>query len=140
MLDAVTKLDLPFILENALIDSREDYVKLQKDQLMHGLNSEDEPIGQYRSPEYAAQKNAQNSLPGLGIPDLRLEGGFHAGIFADPRSEGIVVDSTDSKSFDLMAKYSEKIFTLGPTRLPVFTEIVQPKVMEQVINGINKGA
>lgn len=140
MLEAATKLDIPYIIESSLIDSRDEYVKLQKDQMFHGLNSEDSPIGQYKSPVYAAQKNLQNPTPGFGIPDLRLKGDFYAGIFADPRSEGIVVDSADFKSGDLMAKFSDKIFTLGPTRLPMFNEIVRPKVIEQVINGLNHGA
>lgn len=139
MLDAALKLDLPFIFESALIDSREDYVRLQKDQMFHGLNSDDAPIGQYKSPLYAAQKNAQNPTPGFGIPDLRLKGDFYSGIFADARAEGIVVDSADYKSSDLMAKFSERIFTLGPVRLPIYNEIAQPKVIEGVVNGLNRG-
>lgn len=138
MLDAALKLDLQFIFESALVDSREDYVRLQKDQMFHGLNSDDAPIGQYKSPLYAAQKNAQNPTPGFGIPDLRLTGEFYSGIFADPRAEGIVVDSADFKSSDLMAKFSERIFTLGPVRLPIFNEIVQPKVINAVVNGLNR--
>ncbi len=139
MLESALKIDLPLIFEVALIDSEQDYVKLQKDQMFHGLNSDDAPIGQYKNPLYAARKNTQNPTPGFGIPDLRLTGEFYAGIFADPRSEGIVVDSLDYKADELMAKYSDKIFTLGPTRLPVFNQIVQPKIIEGTVNALNRG-
>lgn len=137
MLESVQRLDIPFILESALVDSQTDYVRLQKDQMFHGLNSDERPIGQYKSPAYAAKKQAQNPTPGYGIPDLRLHGDFYAGIFADARSEGIVVDSADSKTDQLLSKYSDRIFTLGDTRLISFIGVVKPKVLQAVENGLN---
>lgn len=138
MLNSAKKVDLRFLLENALVDSQADYVKLQKDQMLHGLNRDNEKIGIYKSAAYADYKFEKNSLAGKGTPDLKLTGAFYSGIFADARSEGIVVDSLDSKTDDLLHKYSEKIFGLGPVRIVAFRSVVHPKVINQTVNTLNK--
>lgn len=139
MLQAAEKIDLQFIIESSLIDSQEDYVKLQKDQMMNGLNVYDEKIGRYRSTDYATKKYAQSSLAGFGNVDLRLKGPFQSAIFADVRSDIIVIDSLDAKTDDLLAKYSDKIFGLGPTRIPMFQAVVYPKLIQLTENALNRG-
>lgn len=138
MLQAVEKMDMQYLIESSLVDSQEDYVKLQKDQMLNGMNVNDEKIGRYKSNEYASKKYQQNSLAGFGNVDLRLHGPFHGGIFADVREDVIVVDSLDAKSEKLMAMYSDKIFGLGPTRIPMFQAVVHPRLLNSVEDAINK--
>lgn len=97
--------------------TKETLVNYNKDQLLHGLTSEGVTganLRGYRSYEYAVFKNAMNSLPEFGTPDLRLTGAFYSGIKAEISATEITMYSTDIKAPDLETKFT--IFIYGVNR------------------------
>lgn len=132
MLQSVLKIDLPQAVDNSFDATKKDYVGLQKDQMTLGLASDGEKIGKYQNEVYAAKKNAMNSKAGFGNVDLKLTGDFYSGIFADPRSEGIVVDSLDPKTEMLTEKYGEGIFTLADERKQTFANIAGQILVNEI--------
>ena len=135
---ALRRLDVQFELESALIDTDNDYVALQKDQMLHGLANDGAQIGKYRSDDYAQKKSSMNALPGYGNVDLRYTGDFQSGIFAEARSDGFVVDSLDQKSNMLMEKYGDRIFTLEDNHKQQYIDLLRPVLVENVVKSINQ--
>ena len=81
---------------------------------MHkGLNADGDPIGQYQSEIYAEMKHSMNPLPGFGVPDLKLTGAFYRATSVSVGSQTLKIDSSDSKSTELQAKYGKEIFGLN---------------------------
>jgi hypothetical protein len=73
-----------------------------------------EPLKFYSSLSYALEKNKINPLPGFGRPDLYLTGSFQRAMYVEVNSQSIKVWSRDSKTDDLIKKYSEDIFGMSP--------------------------
>jgi len=99
--------------ELALIDSSEDVVRLQKEQLFAGESSDDTPIfniktgSEYYSDSYARYKGKDHPI------DLKDKSNFYNGIYAKPESEGLLIYSDDQKTEKLVGDYGEEIFGLG---------------------------
>lgn len=138
LLTSVQRLDLPLLIENSLIETAADYIGLQKDQMLHGLNAKGKQIGRYRSESYARRKAAMNPLAGEGNVDLKDKGDFFSEIFTDVRSEEIVVDSADQKSAALQKKYGEDIFGLDSDSKNEYVKEVRPVFLEMVTDQLNK--
>jgi hypothetical protein len=67
----------------------------------------------YSSPLYAIDKSRLNPLPGLFHPDLYFTGDFYRGFYVTAGYTGIyTIDSSDSKTGKLEAKYGKEIFGL----------------------------
>jgi len=139
-LQAAQKLDLPFLIESTLMDQSRQYVKLQRDQLRHGLNSEGKRIGTYLNEQYADMKHELNPLAGYGNVDLILEGGFSGDLFLDVRQTSFLVESGDEKSQSLQEKYDEngKVLGLEDERKEEFVEYVRPIFVEAVAKDLSK--
>ena len=134
-LEAAQKIDLNYEIPLSLIESREDYLMLQKDQLAHGLRSDGEQIFNVKtgskkySPKYAKYKGKDEPI------DLRDKGDFYGGIFVKIEGiDSIVVDSADSKSGKLQENYGNEIFTLDDENQNAFNPIAQ----QNLILGIEK--
>ena len=138
LLTSVQKLDMEFLIENSLIETSENYKGLQKDQMIHGLNSKGTQIGKYRSPAYAQKKSSMNPLAGEGNVDLKLTGDFYSGIFTDVRSDGILVDSADQKSEALQQKYGETIFGLDDDNKQEYVNELRPVFFQMITEELNK--
>src|SRR5690242_4165836 len=95
MLGRFSQLNIPQAQELALYETREEYVKQQKEQMQAGEKSDGFIIGVYKSTAYAAKKT--NPIARAGYVDLRDKGDFYQGIFAQPGSDGMLVGSVDSK-------------------------------------------
>lgn len=81
---------------------------------MHkGLNADGEPIGKYQNETYAEMKHSMNPQPGFGVPDLKLAGAFYRATSVTVGGQSIKIDSSDSKSAELQAKYGKEIFGLN---------------------------
>ena len=85
---------------------------LNRDQLINGETYLGDDISpEYRSYNYAIEKNQLNSKPGLFTPDLKLTGSFHDSIIFEPfYMGGIAVggefSASDGKAPMLLSKYS----------------------------------
>ena len=111
MLQAAKELQVESLQQDAMNKSTDTYVDLQKDQLFEGILSDGGDI----VPEYSPLTKDIKRGKGQPIDRVTLKdtGEFHAGIYAEPGTDGLMVDSRDSKSNMLQEKYSEEIFGLS---------------------------
>jgi hypothetical protein len=125
-----------FVVEEAFNDTAPKFTEQQREQLERGLTADGETIRpRYQNAGYARMKQAMNSKPGLGNPDLKLTGSFHRQIFIDPRVDSgvIVVGSTDEKAEDLEEKYGGIIFGLGGEYKAVYVgQALRPSLLQAV--------
>lgn len=107
-----------------IIEDNLDFIAdLNTDQLERGVDGTGNNIEPtYRNPVYARLKQRLNSRPGLGIPDLKLTGSFHRKINAKLQGKVVTLDSTDSKTADLLAKYGDVILQLNEESVEVLRE------------------
>lgn len=137
-LEALRKIELPVEMEIALMDSREDYADLQREQLADGLRKDEQYIYNLEtgsdeySPSYARYKGKKGPI------DLRDTGSFYNDIVVDVRSEGLVIDSADSKSEMLQERYGEEIFGLGDDRKKEFLPVVRDRLIENMTKEMNR--
>lgn len=140
MLEAVKNINIVDFMILSLVDTADNYLEIQKDQLFHGIDS----TGSHLSPTYAwasyiKKKYTMNSLPGSGNPDLKLTGAFYQGFKADVNKLGITVYSTDEKAGMLEAKYGKTIYTLFEEWKDEYLLILSPMFLQNVIEAINQG-
>lgn len=118
---------------NAFLDTQDDYVDANLDQMAHGLNSEGEKIGKYAVEEYAIYKFEQNPLPGFGFVDLRLDGGLYGGAYASLRGNNITIQSIDPKNPNLEKKYGVVIWALSADYKTLYiNKNYRPALMKQL--------
>lgn len=116
-----------------LMDTSKDYLDLQRDQLLHGLNSDGDHIGVYASTDYAAMKERMNPLAG-GYVDLKLHGDFQDELTLRVMGEKkFIVYSQDAKNAELIRRYGAGIFLLSP-------EFLQRYRRETFMPELNKSA
>lgn len=106
--------DLHTDLVSAMASNKEEVVDANVDQIERGIAPDEGYIGKYRSDEYAKYKKSIGSKAPSGKVDLKLEGDFIGGIFANPVADGLSIDSTDYKTDKLEEKYDGRIFGLTP--------------------------
>ncbi len=135
LLNAALKIDLPYQVELSLIESSEEYVRLQNEQMARGERSDGKPIfnvktGSYTySPAYAKKKGKTKPI------DLHDKGDFYKETFIHVDGpDKVIVDSADSKSGMLQETYGDKIFGLNDESKIEFIPIAQ----QNLINGITK--
>lgn len=126
-------------VEDAFLQKRDILIKLQRVQMLMGERSDGQKIGKYNNIPYAIKKQSINPLAGFRAVDLRLTGAFHAGIFADVRSNSVVLDSADEKAGDLINKYGEEIFGLNDKNAAEFSKKhLQPTTVKNIKNKLLK--
>lgn len=111
--------------------TKEIIVIRQQEQMLQGLNAKGEKIGRYRNNKYARYKNEINPLPGLGVPDLKLKGGFFSGMQTNVTLETFTTDSVDEKSPQLKAKYGD-IFGLTDNSKTEYIQQLRPVFVERM--------
>ena len=99
-------------IRDAFLQTQEDYVELNLDQMLHGITSDGFVIGLYENEAYAIEKHIRNPLAGYGIVDLRDEGNFYAATYMSLNGNIISIQSADPKDPQLEKKYSTKIWGL----------------------------
>jgi hypothetical protein len=128
----IEAMNLDVVAHAAFEDSAIALADAGRSQLEHGLNRFAEILQPYKSPWYANIKHAKNPLPGLGVPDLKLTGAFHRGIYADVQGDRIVWGSRDEKSERLQKKY-DAIFGLNRDSKSAFIrEHLRPAFNRQI--------
>lgn len=87
-----------------------EILEINKEQLQEGKNSDNEPVGFYRSVGYALYKNKRNPKAGYGTVDLKDTGDFYRSFTLTINGNVYTISATDSKMPELVSKYSPKIF------------------------------
>ena len=115
-------------------ETQQDIIELNQDQLKSGeLKTSQRIRPKYRNPYYARKKNSQNPLPGLGTPDLHNTGEFYKGFTIRLQGDtGFDITSKDSKTPDLVSKYSPDIFGLTQQSKGEYGTIMQPKLVQRI--------
>jgi hypothetical protein len=84
------------------------------EEFTKGERPDGRKIGKYRSEEYADFKNQINPRAGFGYIDLMLSRSFVGNMFVRPFTRGSFrMDSTDSKTGNLLGKYGSDIMGLN---------------------------
>lgn len=134
LLQKFQALDTDEIINESLVETVPQFEETQRLQLMAGKTKSGDPIEPvYLSNKYAAAKNEMNSLPGLGVPDLRLTGAFYEGIDVEVGNDDLDIISKDSKGPQLENKYAD-IFGLGTDFKSDYLDILRPVVNEKISN------
>jgi hypothetical protein len=113
-------------------------VSVQRAQLISGLRSDDKNIFNVKTgsdeyaPGYAKKKGKRKPI------DLYDTGDFNRGVFADPRPEGILLDSGDNKSTMLQQKYGKGIFGFGTGALVDYKDAVNPVLKQLTEDALNR--
>lgn len=106
MLRRVQAMDLTDISRNVMAQSEESYADLQREQFLHGLDSQGNKIGEYKQEAYADLKYDMNKLAGYPFVDLKFTGSFYGKIEANVVGDNVVIESTDSKAEKIEEKYN----------------------------------
>lgn len=97
----VKQIDTGRLVDECMSELRPLVIDLNLFQLEQGLNADGKKFRRYKNKGYAAKKNAMNSLPGYGIPDLNVTGTFWKKFKASIRDNGIEWLSQDQVAFYL---------------------------------------
>lgn len=136
MLESVLKIDLPQAVDNSFDATKKDYVGLQKDQMFAGIRNDGEAInplhGRYTG--YAQRTIDIKRSKGQVFTHVTLKDkeDFYKGVFMDPRSEGLVVDSLDEKTDSLTAYYGDEIFGLADERKQTFANLAGQVLVKEI--------
>jgi len=124
LLDKVESLNLEEAIPQLIRDTDYSIEGYNEHQLLFGIKRDVKSpsdkgsiIGRYKNDSYASFKHMKNPDPGFGIPDLFLTGSFQKNMFVIPEGLGFEVDSFDSKTTELVAKYGQGIFGLTEENL-----------------------
>lgn len=95
------------LLKNAIQVHKDEAVEMNVDQLRRGIGIDGNKLTpEYTSPLYAAEKAAQNPLPGFGVPDLILRGDYTKGFEGKVINDEVLrIESTDFKEGFLPKRY-----------------------------------
>ena len=138
MMEAVQQLDVDSIIQDTLIETREQYTELQVQQMLQGKRSDGKNIFRIStgsdeySDAYAKKKGKKKPI------DLHDTGEFQFEIFMDPRDTEIFIDSADPKSGMLQKDYGEEIFGLDDQFQADYNQEGQNKMVDITTDQINK--
>lgn len=121
----------------AMGDTSENYIELQREQMVAGISSLGGKIGKYKSNKYAQMKFALSSVAGFGNVDLKLTGAFQDAMRADIDNIGFQVYSLDPKAASLEQRYGTIVFTLADDRKNIYIGDLWPVFeyrMERLLN------
>lgn len=135
LLQRALKVNLNYLIPLSLIDSSEEYVRLQQEQLAKGQRADGKPIFNIKtgssiySPGYAKKKGKSSPI------DLHDTGAFYSEIFIQvDDTVNARVDSLDSKSDTLQDRYTEQIFTLNDESKVKLVPICRDNLIKEVQN------
>lgn len=131
------KKNVKSLMSESVLDKKDDYTKLQKEQLKEGIRSDDAYIFNVKtksdeySPMYAKYK-------GKSFPiDLYDKGDFYSGIQIEESGKNFNVFSNDEKSESLQKRYGKQILGLGSEKKTEFINDVDPVFMNRVVTTLN---
>jgi hypothetical protein len=128
MLRRWKKLDIIQLTGEAIEQTREEAIRLNQDQLLHGEKADGTNLKPYRNLNYALKKNQMNPLPVFRVADARLTGELYKGMFVDIRSSTVVFDSTSPHATFMIERDGPTIFGLQPKNKELYAESYMPVV------------
>jgi hypothetical protein len=136
---ALSEIDVQQILVESVLENKQDFLDLQRQQLMDGARNDDAYIfnlktGKYfYSPNYAKYKGKDSPI------DLHDTGAFYAGLDIEDAGNGdLNVFSNDEKDELLTQTYGEQIFGLGSIAREQFLLDTQPIIIQNLTEQINQ--
>lgn len=120
----IKEIDKQKLLEQSAEKNGDVAVKMNKEQLLKGKDSNNEDLENYSDLLYAAYKQGLNPIPPFGTPDLKLTGAFHKGFYFNSINDRFIIDSKDVKRNRLAGKYSTDIFGLNKQNTNTFNVLV----------------
>lgn len=129
------KLDLASEASWVMLNNREAIVEYNREQLSEGIRSDLQQIRPvYVDQWYANMKQRMNNKPKNGTPDLKLTGSFYDGFVIKMQGYNkYSVTSIDSKTNDLVNKYTVSIFGFTPRSKQMIAEsIMQSALIERL--------
>lgn len=119
-------------------ETQDEFIKLNKEQLLQGEKSTGESLGFYKNRQYAIRKNQLNPLPGLGVKDYKLTGKYYAGIILKIEGGKIVMTSQDEKT-KWLEKGSDERFGLNDENKSLYVEqSLHPVLIKKILNELIK--
>lgn len=140
MINNVKGLNFKEILKDSFIDTESDAIRLQREQMLRGENSEGNKIGKYVNKTYSKKKAAMNPLAGAGNVDLKLTGEMQSKITFEVKDEEVVFFSADNTLTDmgdgkvefLVSFYGEVIFGLNLKSRQMYSPILQKAAIVRI--------
>lgn len=137
LLDRLDKVELKPIIILCLNQSKYEWLALNRGQLHDGqdnLGNLQNPL--YANEIYAEHKEAENPVPGLGIPDFFVKGDYYNSIQMVINESQYSI-ATYSAGVDYAPKLEAKWrrnYGLDPTNLAFYNqEIVRPKIVGELV-------
>jgi hypothetical protein len=131
-------LDVQAAAESSMMETAQDFIDLNTQQMYEGKDSQDEQIQPtYKRPRYARVKNQMNPTPGYGVPDLKLSGDFYKGYTLKVDGDQVIEDSDVDYAKYLTERYGVKIWGLNDSNLSAyrtgpFWSVLKQKVQSQL--------
>ena len=137
LIDNLKALDVKSIARTVMQRNADAFSEANREQMMEGKrrdgkNIGDSPGNYYLSLMYARDKQNKNSKAGFMNPDLRLTGSFQDSMYMNVKGDDIIMDSTDSKTWDLVKKYGDTIFGLNEKSKEPFLDILTPDFQAEI--------
>lgn len=139
MLNKALKIDVDYLVQLSLIDSREEYIRIQREQMMQGKRSDGKYIFNLKTGSDQYSVNYAQIKGHTSPIDLRFTGEFQSQIFllVENGTEAIV-DSEDEKSGDLQERYGGEIFGLNKESKIDFIPFANTALIDEVTKELNK--
>lgn len=151
LIAAVNNIRVNDICSDAVADTKEDLLRINKEQLYDGKLKTgadlsptylDDPY--FKTPASAKRYSdwkdqiTPNSKRKSGVPNLFITGVFYDSLSISISGMDVDVDSSFSKATDIESKFSTAIFGLGGEYKEDYLEIVKPVVFEDLTEQLNK--
>jgi len=135
MANKLKNINLVEIVDNAIDQTKGSIVNLNKDQLLHGIATDNTLLGRY-TPAYAKRKSKiKQSLAPSGIYDFSLYGSFQDGMYSADKGDIIEVGSIDLKE-GWLEKYgggANRVFGLTDENKTEYSQtILKPIIQEKI--------
>lgn len=135
MANKLKNINLIEIVDNAIDQTKGSIVNLNKDQLSHGIATDNTILGRY-TPAYAKRKaKIRQSLAPSGIYDFNLYGSFQDDMYAADKGDIIEIGSIDIKE-QWLEKYgrgANRVFGLTDDNKIEYSEtILKPVIQEKI--------
>lgn len=129
---SASKINILDLLDECIIETKEELFLLVRSQIESGQTSEDYlPV--YSSDRYAVKKQQMGSKAPFGITDLKLTGNFLNKFVLRFSKYSFVVRSSDKKNKILLQRYGEEIFMLNEENMDKYVnEILQPLMVTKL--------
>ena len=114
------------VFKKTMQRSQDKIEDMQRFQMQQGLDSDGDVIGYLRSSIYARAKKNKGGIAPVGHVDLKDTGAFQSKIKARIVHGAVLLDSSDSKTDDLVEKYGEDIFGFNEESKEILGRILAP--------------